>query len=175
MKRIIFMMDLMFVALGAYCQEVEVSATDLSSSMLKDKADNEYGKGNMQKYTAKAVIPLAKRLDDFGRPIIWNLSFNGQLGVLDNKDEAKNLNPERLVNASATVSHIRHLSQKWFLVVSLGAGVYAEPDHIRWNTVLVNGAAVFAYHWMPGVDVGIGGALTNSYGMPLLVHVAYLS
>lgn len=175
MNRIILMLGLMFVALGAYCQEVELSATNLSSSMLKDKAGNEYGKGSMQKYTAKAVVPLSKDLDNFGRPIIWNLSFNGQLGVLDNKDEAKDLNPDRLVNASANISHTHHLSQKWFLIASLGAGVYAEPDHIRWNTVLVNGAAVFAYHWMPGVDVGIGGALTNSYGMPMLVPVAYLS
>lgn len=175
MRSVIFMLSMTLMMLGAYGQEVELSATDLSSSMLKDKAGNEYGKGCLQKYSAKLTIPLSTKQDRLGRPSMWILSVNGHLGVLDNKDEAKELNPDRLVNASANVSHVRHFSQKWCLIASLGAGIYAEPDHIRWNTLLVNGAAIFTYHWMPEVDVGLGGALTNSYGMPLLVPVAYLS
>lgn len=175
MRSVIFMLSMTLMMLRAYGQEVELSATDLSSSMLKDKAGNEYGKGCLQKYSAKLTIPLSTKQDRLGRPSMWILSVNGHLGVLDNKDEAKELNPDRLINASANVSHVRHFSQKWCLIASLGAGIYADPDHIRWNTLLVNGAAIFAYHWMPEVDVGLGGALTNSYGMPLLVPVAYLS
>lgn len=169
------MLGLMFFMLNTFGQDVEMTTTELASSRLKDKAGNEYGKGSLQKYSVKTTIPLSKSQDNFGKPITWSMTIKGTLGVLHNEGEAKPLNPNRMINTNVNISHTRHLSQRWYLLASLGAGIYAKPDHIRWNTVLVNGAAVFAYHWLPGLDVGIGAALTNSYGVPMLLPVGYLS
>lgn len=46
--------------------------------------------------------------------------------------------------------------------------------HPPYSTIRRKLVHVFAYHWIPGVDIGIGAALTNSYGMPLLLPVGYL-
>lgn len=175
MRQITFILGLLLLPLGGYGQDVELTATQIASSELKDKAGNEYGKGSMQKYSAKITAPLSRLKDNFGRPVTWTMTVKGTLGVLDNEGEAKELNPGQLLNAGINVAHMRHVSRKWYLLASLGAGIYAETDHIRWNSVLVNGAVVFAYHWLRGLDIGIGGALTNSYGMPMLLPVGYLS
>lgn len=46
------------IGLCSYAQSVELSATSLSSTTLKNKAGEEFGKGSLQKYKAKISLPF---------------------------------------------------------------------------------------------------------------------
>lgn len=157
------------IGLGAYAQSVEISATSLSSTTLKNKAGDEYGKGSLQKYKARISLPFYYKKDSLGRINLWSLTAAGTLGVLDNKDDAKGMTPDRIMNTSLSVNHVMPIGRTWYLMAQLGAGIYAEPDHVRWNTVNVRGGAIIAHHFSKTLDAGIGASFSTLYDSPLII------
>ena len=103
------------------------------------------------------------------------MTFSASCGIMNNEGEARRLNPNRILNASLTVSHLRPLSERWNLIASLGCGIYAVPDKIQWQSLLANGAFIFAYRLRGNLSIGIGGGLTNSYGIPIIMPMGYLN
>lgn len=97
------------------------------------------------------------------------MTASGTLGVLDNKDGAKGMTPDRILNTSLAVTHIMPVSRTWYLIAQLGAGIHAEPDNIRWNTVNVRGGAIIAHHFNGRLDAGLGASFSTLYDSPLFI------
>ncbi|MDE5677563.1 DUF6268 family outer membrane beta-barrel protein [Phocaeicola sp.] len=147
----------------------------LFSSSFKDQEGNKHGSGNLQKISGRYTIPVSKRLNERNQPTAWGMLLSTSYGIMDNVGEAQALNPDRILNVGLTASHLRPLSERWSLLASLGCGIYASPDEVRWQSLLVNGAFIFAYRLHENLSIGVGGGVTNSYGVPIIIPMLYLT
>lgn len=147
----------------------------VSTSDMNDKQGLNHGRGDMLRVKGRYTLPLSVRLNERRQPTAWSVTLAASYAVMDNKGEARSLNPKEIVNASLNISHTRPLSDRWQLIASLGAGVYSEPSNIGLRSVLANGAAIFAYKFSDNLSAGCGVGLTNSYGVPMVVPMGYLN
>lgn len=161
-------------AVTASAQQVQVGADYQMRSDFTDQDDHELGRGEMVRYGLKYNQPLSLKVNENGLPTVWALSLNSQYARLIDYGQARRLNPSSLLNATLSLSHIRPIADRWSIIASLGVGIYARADHVRWNTTLANGACIFAYQVRPGLSVGVGAGLTNAYGVPMVMPMAYL-
>jgi len=145
----------------------------LSSSLKNDDGDN-FGKSDLLKISGRYTLPFSIKQNSSEQPIVWSATLGGSYGIFGNKRIEANTIPDEIINLNLTLSHIRPLSQKWYMIASLGAGIYSEPDAIAARSVLINGGAIFVYKWMRNLDIGIGAGVTTSYGTPMAVPMSFI-
>lgn len=147
----------------------------LSTSDMNDKQGNCHGRGDMLRVKGRYTLPISVKINERRQPTAWSATLSASYAALGGKGEARSLNPDEIINASLNISHTRPLSARWQLIASLGAGIYAAPDEFAWRSVLANGAAIFAYKLSDNLCVGMGLGLTNSYGVPMVMPMGYVS
>lgn len=160
-------------SLTGFCQGF-INYENVASTTLKDKAGNKYGTGDLQRINGRVSFPLSRSLNVRNQPTAWGLTLSASYSKMNNEEDARKLNPDEVLNTTLTVSHLRPLSERWSMMASLGAGIYAMPDEIRWRSILANGAVFFIYRLHDNLSLGVGGGITNSYGVPLLLPMGYL-
>jgi len=160
--------------LSGLCQGY-VNYDCLTSSSLRDKDGNKYGKGNMQRISGRYTIPLSRTVNERNQPMAWSMTLAASYGMMDNRDGAQDWNPDRILNAGLSVAHVRPISERWSLIASLGGGIYASPEDVSWQSLLASGAFIFVYRVRDNFSVGVGGGVTNSYGIPIVMPMGYLS
>lgn len=146
----------------------------LSASDMNDRDGANHGSGDMLRIKGRYTVPLRVSVNERRQPTAWTATLSASYAKLNNKGEALALNPDEILNSNLNISHTRPLSHRWQLIASLGAGVYSEPNEIAWQSVLVNGAAIFAYKFSDNLNAGFGLGLTNSYGVPMVMPMGYL-
>ncbi len=146
-----------------------------SASTLKDEAGNRYGSGDMQIVSGGYNIPLSMKRNDRQQLTAWSASVYGAYGTFSNRGQAKDLNPDNIVNGSLNLSHIRPLSERWSAIASIGAGVYAPANEISAKSILANGGFIFVYKLNKNMNIGVGAGLTNSYGVPMILPMLYFN
>lgn len=144
-------------------------------SSFKDADGNKNGSGNLWKISSRYTLPLSVKHNDKGQIYAWTATLNCSYGILENRGLAAKINQEKILNCSFNVSHLRPLSRKWSLITSLGGGIYSAPHDITFQSVLANGAILFIYKLRENMDIGIGAGLTNSYGIPMAIPMAYFN
>ncbi|MDE6858894.1 MAG: hypothetical protein K2J65_00585 [Duncaniella sp.] len=163
------------LSITAYSQ-VQFSTDYLSPSTLKDSDGDEFGKGSMARVSVMANLPFKYELDEDRRIVrMWAVTLSAKYASLNNTGGAGELVPDRMLNTSLNLTHIRPLSERWKLMASLGVGIYCRPNHVVFKSLLANGGAVFVYNVRDRLDVGVGGALTNSFGFPAIIPAVYLN
>lgn len=146
-----------------------------SASTMKNRESHErMGSESMARVTGMYTKTLSVKMNERKQMKMWALTVRGSYNWLDTKDMATKIHPDEILNASVNLTHIRPLSPKWSLMLSAGAGVYAAPDEIDFNSILVNGAFIFMRRVNSNLSYGIGGGLTNSYGIPIIIPMAML-
>ena len=141
---------------------------------LLDKDDKKHGSGDLFQISGRYTLPLSVKRNEKGQVVAWSATINCVYSVLNNKDDALDINPKNILNCSFNISHRRPISDKWYLIASLGAGVYSSPNHVSFKSILANGAVIFAYKIRDNLDIGIGAGLTNSYGAPIIMPMTFL-
>lgn len=144
-------------------------------SSFKDADGNKSGSGGLWKISGRYTLPLSVKHNDRGQTYAWTATLNASYGMLENKGLAAKINQGKILNCSFNVSHLRSLSRKWSLIASLGGGIYSAPNDVTFQSVLANGAILFIYKLRENMDIGIGAGLTNSYGVPLAMPMAYFN
>lgn len=139
-----------------------------------DDDNKTHGSGDMWQILGRYTLPFSMQKNDEGRPIVWSGTFSGMYAFMNNKGMAAEINPEQVLNFSFNVSHLRPISKRWYMMASLGAGVYSAPNEISFKSILANGAVIFAYRLRENLDIGIGVGLTNSYGVPIIMPMGFL-
>lgn len=132
------------------------------------------GSGSMQRVKARVNVPFGVSMDKWNQPRVWNVTLSATHAWLDNNGMAKELNPDCIINANVSLSHIRNISENWTLIASAGVGIYAPDNYVRWSSVLANAGAIFAYRLSDNLSVGLGVGLTNSYGAPMIMPMGYV-
>lgn len=151
-----------------------VEAGYTPSRKFLDGKENKQGSGSMWQVAGRYTLPLRVKADENRRPTAWSVTISGMYARMDNKGMAATVSPDELLNIGLTVFHLHPLSERWYLMASLGAGLYATPDELSLKSILANGAVIFAYRLRDDLDIGIGAGVTNSYGVPLAMPMGFL-
>lgn len=166
----------MLISISLRCfGQAHVNFDYLHSSSFKDQEGNKHGSGNLQRISGLFSIPVSKKLNERNQPIVWGMTLSASYGIMDNTGEAHALNLDRILNVGLTASHLRPLSKRWSLLASLGCGINAAPDEVRWQSLLANGTVIFSYRLRDNLSIGAGGGVTNSYGIPVIMPMFYLT
>lgn len=147
----------------------------IPTSTLMDNQGHTFGSGSMHIVSAGVNIPLSVKQDGRGRAKAWTSAIRLAYGQLDNRGEAAKMNPDDMLNGSINIQHVRPVSGRWSVGLSAGCGIYAPLNGISGKAVLANGGAVFMYRAGRNLTLGAGMGLTNSYGIPMVMPVLYLS
>ena len=161
---------LTFSILAIECQAQGYFKSEyMTSSLLKNEDGEQVGSGDFLKFSGGYNQVLSTRLNDQKQVTLWATSLNSSYGILNNKGEATCFNPEKILNISLNLTHMRPISDKWSLMATLGGGIYSSPDEITTKSILVNGGAIFICRLRNNFDLGVGLGLTNSFGIPIVM------
>lgn len=166
---------LLFSGLSGSCFAQGYLKSDyLFSSSLTNKEGDKFGKSDLLKISGRYTLPFSIKQNDSGQVSAWSATLSGSYGISVNKDISVDIIPDEIVNLNLSLSHIRPLSQKWYLIASLGGGIYSRPTAVSAKSILVNGGVFFVYRLLNDLDVGIGAGVTTSYGMPMIMPMSYV-
>ena len=152
-----------------------ISYDYIPTSTLKDELGNKYGSGDMQILSGSYNLPLSVKFNERKQITAWSATMRGAYAILSNQGQARDLNPDNIINGSLNISHIRPLSKKWSLIASIGGGIYAPTNEISTKSILANGGIIFVYRQNKNMNIGVGAGVTNSYGIPMVLPMLYLS
>ena len=121
------------------------------------------------------VMSLSQRKDKNNQPLIWGIGVAGVHVSLDNEYVTDELLQDEINDVSLSVYHMRALNEKWSMLADVGAGLYSgQLNDAKFNQVLGNVGVLFIRHLKPNLDLGVGAALNNSFGYPMLFPAFYL-
>jgi hypothetical protein len=135
-------------------------------------------KGSAMVYQGGINIPLSLKMDANNRPTMWSISAGGAHAKLNNKNFTEPLVVDEILNLGINLNYLRPLNDRWSLKAGIGGGVFmpsTDLSEIRYKNILVSMSAVFIRHLKPNLDLGIGLALNNSFGFPMLFPAFYLN
>lgn len=165
---------LLTAVFGVKAQEVEVAAEHVTSSTLKDGDGNNYGSGSLMRYKLKYTQPLSVKFDQYHRPTIWTATLGCKYNVWDNNIQPEAYVPDKVINLSARVMHIRPVGKRWTMMAMLGVNFNSVPKDLAFNKIIVNGACIFMHKMNKELTLGVGGAVLTSYGAPIVLPGFYV-
>ena len=118
----------------------------MPASSFRDEAGNKLGSGDLLKFTGAYTLPFSLKQNASGQPIMWSASVRGTYAILNNRHMALDIHPDEVLSGSLNLTHVRPLSKKWYMIASLGAGIYSAPA-----------------------------GLTNSFGVPIAMPMFFLN
>ena len=158
----------------AFGQQLEITADYVTSSTFKDHDGNEYGDGSLAKFSGKYDFLISTAINEQRRPIIWRGSVRAVYARLDNSGYASEYNPDQVLDAGFTLTHIRPLNDKWNIILSAGLGVYTTLDEYSMRDWLVNAVAIFVRPQSRDFQWGVGLAYLSTYAVPVILPMPYI-
>lgn len=158
----------------AAAQEIEISTRGVTCTTLEDHDGNTHGSGSFASVSGRLSLDLSRKIDDYGRPTLWNATIRCNYGSLANHGEADALYPNHMLNATVNLTHIRPLRGRWSFMASAGVGVYTTVDEFAARDILCNATLIFIYSLNPNLSIGIGAGLSSTFGVPMLLPLPYL-
>ena len=153
-----------------------------TSSYRKSEGETDEKVGNSKGsaivYQAGVNIPLSMKMDENNRPTMWSIGVGGAYADLTNKNFTEDLVVDEIMNIGLSVNHLRPISNKWSLLLSVGGGIYTSDtslSKIRYKNLLANVAGIFICHIRPNLQLGGGIALNNSFGYPMVFPAFYFN
>ncbi len=176
MKARLYFFALLFWVVTLQAQAQGFLRSDyLLSSTLKNKEGDKFGSGDLLKVSGRYTLPFSVKKNSSGQVSAWSATLSGSYGKFTNKDLTTDIIiPDNIINLGLAISHIRPISGKWYLMASLGGGVYSEPDAITAKSILVNGGVFLVYKLLDRLDIGLGAGVTTSYGTPMVMPMSYV-
>lgn len=162
------------MTLMAYSQ-ASVQWDYVTESELLDHDDEECGKGGMQRIKTGVTLPLKMSDNRWGSRDMWGVASSFTHAWMENKGIAQDVNPGKIINCTVSLLHMRALGERWGVIGAVGVGIYAPDDYLRWKSLLANAGMIFTYKLNSNFTWGFGGGLTNSYGVPMILPMAYIN
>lgn len=145
-------------------------------SSFKDENNNKLGgKADLKTIDGGIRIPVSIRIDENNKPTAWIVALSGTYASMGTKNLSRDYNMPEILNAQVGLMHLRPLNDKWSVLAVLGIGVYSSDlDKITGKSVLGQGGVLFIKHAKPNFDWGVGVAINNALGYPMLFPSFYL-
>lgn len=138
--------------------------------------DNEKvgGEGDMKTIQGKIQLPISVKMDSLNRPTAWAVGLGASYASLGNKDLSSDLCLSEILNTQIGLIHLRPISPKWSIMATLGVGVYTSNlKNISFDHMLAQGGILFIRHTKKNIDWGVGAAINNALGYPMLFPSLY--
>lgn len=99
--------------------------------------------------------------------------MEGSYATMTNRDFEEQLFPTRMLNAQLGLIHSRPLGKTWSLMAMASIGVYTDMEEINSKDFLAQGGVLFIKHFNPGLALGFGPVVTNTFGIPMVLPGIY--
>lgn len=176
MKRLVMLgFILMGMVVGTDCVAQAYLKTEyVTSSAYRDK-DNQKtgGSGDLLKYSGGVNIPLYLKQYEDKRIKMWSVAVDASYATLNNHQLTREQCPDNMLNTQLGLVYLTPIKKKWSILAMAGVGVYSEKDKIGWKSLLGAGGVVAIYHIKPNMSVGLGVAVTNQFGVPIIMPAGY--
>ena len=159
------------------CAQNYIEAGYTPSRSFLDKDRNVCGSGDLWQVKGMYSHTFSSKVNENGQPIVWAGTVSGMYAKMGNEGFAAEYNPGQILNLGFNLTYIRPLTKKnpkWYMMASIGTGIYAAPNDIAWRSFLVNGGVVFVYRLKENLDIGVGAGLTTSFGVPLVMPMTFV-
>ncbi|MCE9108242.1 DUF6268 family outer membrane beta-barrel protein [Bacteroides pyogenes] len=167
-----------FCMLGLIAQaQIYIKSGYIPYSDFKDENGNKLGgKANLKTIDGGIRIPVSVKMDENNKPTAWAIALSGTYASMDRESNlSKDYYMPEILNAQIGLIHIRPLTEKWSITATLGAGIYSSDlDKISGKAILGQGGVLFIRHAKPNFDWGVGVAINNALGYPMLFPSFYL-
>lgn len=156
--------------------QIEIKSEYIPKSSYKD-IDNKKngGTGGMKTLQGKIQLPFSIKKDPISnRPIAWAIGMEASYASLENKNLSTNLILSEMLNAQVGLIHFRPISPKWSILSTIGVGLYTSKlRKISFDYMLIQGGVLFIRHTQKNIDWGVGAAINNALGYPMLFPSFY--
>lgn len=155
------------------CAQVTIKTGYISSSCYKNEDGQETdGRGDLRFVEGNVNIPVSQKMNERNQPTIWMISAGGSYTAMNNKNLHSYIDIDQIINMELSITNIRPISKKWFLLTTVGAGVYTASD-VKLKNVLGQGGAIFIRQFKPNLSLGAGLAVNNTFGYPMVFPAIY--
>jgi hypothetical protein len=157
--------------------QIYIKSEYIPYSSFKDENGNKLGgKADLKTIDGGIRIPVSIKMDENNRPTAWAAALSGTYASMGgSKGLPKDYYMQEILNAQVGLMHMRPLNEKWSMLATLGAGIYASDlDEISGKAILGQGGVLFIRHAKPNFDWGVGVAINNALGYPMIFPSFYL-
>lgn len=174
-KSIIIVLLFLSVGSNGYAQ-IYLKSEYIAPSKFKDERGNNIGgKGDLKTIDGGIQLPVYMKMNENNKPTAWAIALSGTYASMDNKNLSKDYFKSEILNAQLGLIHLRPLNEKWSMMAVLGVGVFtSDLDKISGKTILGQGGILFIRHAKANFDWGVGVALNNALGYPMIFPSFYL-
>ncbi len=161
-----------YFGISNYMHEVKPS---FFGSREKNRVGNSKGEGKL--YQANISLPVSLSINEKGQPKLWAIAFGGAYTNLNNYDFTDTHVIPEITNFNIGLVHVRPLNDKLSLMAILGGSLnmaHSNIDQISLNNALLNLGAVFIKQVNPNFKAGLGIAINNTFGYPMVLPVIYI-
>lgn len=157
--------------------QIYIKSEYIPYSNFKDENGNKLGgKADLKTIDGGIRIPVSIKMNDNNKPIAWAVALSGTYASMNgNKSLLKDYYMPDILNAQIGLIHMRPLSEKWSMIATLGAGLYSSDlNNISGKSILGQGGVLFVRHTKSNFDWGVGVAINNALGYPMIFPSFYL-
>jgi hypothetical protein len=157
--------------------QIYIKSEYIPYSNFKDANGNNLGgKADLKTIDGGIKIPVSIKMDENNKPTAWAIALSGTYASMgETKGLSKEYYMPEILNAQMGLIHMRSLSEKWSMIATLGAGIYSSDlDNISGKSILGQGGVLFIRHAKPNFDWGVGVAINNALGYPMIFPSLYL-
>ncbi|MDU1905199.1 MAG: DUF6268 family outer membrane beta-barrel protein [Dysgonomonas sp.] len=156
--------------------QISIKSEYLTSSKFKDEDGSEIGgKGDLKTIDANIRIPVSVKMNENNRPTAWAIGLGGTYAAIGTKNLSKDYYISEILNTQIGLMHLQPLNDKWSILATLGVGLYtSDLKRISGKHLLGQGGVLFIRHAKPNFDWGIGAAVNNALGYPMIFPSFYL-
>lgn len=171
-KNIILLLALITTA-PIVAQNIEYNL--ISPSNYKTPDGITTGEGGVHLLSASHQIPLFVKRDNPKGIKTLTATINAKYAKLQNKDGAKALNPNEIINTGAMLTYVAPIAKRWNIVATAGASLNAHTSYIRLQSIALTGGAIFMYNVNKNLNIGIGAIITTTYGEPVVLPTPFIT
>lgn len=142
-----------------------------------DERVSDY-RGSAMTLQADLTVPLYAKVNENGLPKSWGLYLGAVCVDLNNKNFKEDFVANDIFNLYFGISNTIPISQKWFLANSIGVGLYsptANKSYFNSKYILGNVSTVFVHNLKPNLQLGVGLAVNNNFGYPMIFPALYFN
>ena len=156
--------------------QIQIDASYMIPSNYRDDTNTEIGgAGDFKDIRLGLQIPVYVKMNDLNQPTAWAIALQGAYASMNNTGLAGDFCISQMMNAELGVTHLRPLNEKWSLMASLGGGVYTDLSEFSADSIMEQAGTLFIWHILPNLDLGLGVALNNAIGYPMIFPSFYFN
>lgn len=172
-SRILFLF-LVFLFNAKLYGQIQIESSYMPPSNYRDVTGTKTGgRGNFKDIRMGLQIPVYVKINELNQPTAWAVALKGTYASMNNTGPEADLCLPRILNTELGIIHMKPLNEKWSLIASLGGGVYTDMTEFSANSILAQAGVLFIRRMRPNLDFGLGVALNNVIGYPMIFPSFY--